>query len=358
MDSKNEVSVLHFAHWGGSGITSLIKDFVEMGNASVVILKPYERFYVDFSQAVDKVQVNFSLRRSLTCLLTILFFYKRVNPKIVHAHSLVPLLISALFFYRSKLVFHIHNEYPYFEGRSLRHLLKRLALRVVFKIRTISVVSVSTKGGELVKHITKSNYTLILNGIEDSGSSRAPFLLKPDQFRFFSMCRLEQSKNLVYAIRLIAELKAISGLDVQYSIYGEGPQKDQLTDLVNSLGAGGFIFFEGFTNTPDEVNCGFDYYISTSFHEGFGLSILNAFRGGNLVFMSQTGELVNHAEDGFHCFYLRGNLDLDVERVGRVMRLDVKEKTAIQDNAKILFKSRFRKKQMTNNLRIYYEHLI
>jgi len=74
--------------------------------------------------------------------------------------------------------------------------------------------------------------------------------------------------------------------------------------------------------------------------------------------MSQTGELVNHAEDGFHCFYLRGNLDLDVERVGRVMRLDVKEKTAVQDNAKILFKSRFRKKQMTNNLRSYYENLI
>lgn len=71
--------------------------------------------------------------------------------------------------------------------------------------------------------------------------------------------------------------------EVNFDIYGEGPYKDQLLKLVKEKKLERNVHFKGYTTNVAEAYQNMLFSVSTSQHEGFGLSILESLNQGTPV---------------------------------------------------------------------------
>jgi glycosyltransferase involved in cell wall biosynthesis len=103
-------------------------------------------------------------------------------------------------------------------------------------------------------------------------------------------------KDTETAVRAIARLKQ-SGLSVGLDVYGEGPLRSHLEDLIVSLGVSDLVILHGRTETPTECYHRALAVIVPSIVESFGLVALEAMAAGTPVIVSAAGGLVEIVED-------------------------------------------------------------
>lgn len=122
------------------------------------------------------------------------------------------------------------------------------------------------------------------------------------KIEIISVGRLHEIKGydrLIYAVNRLRTDKLIN--KVVFKIYGDGPEKNNLEDLINKLGLNGIIKIEGKVNNPYVYIKDSDLFILPSLHEAFGLVIIESLTLGVPVLATQnpaTNKLINNEIDG------------------------------------------------------------
>lgn len=125
-----------------------------------------------------------------------------------------------------------------------------------------------------------------------------PFAKRPD-FTAISLGRLDKDKrvsDVIQAFDLVIKKFPLA----QLVIYGEGPEKNNLIELVSKLGIQNNVKFMGFTHKTDEAFQNATVHLFASKFEGFGLTLLESLANGtpNIAYAVDYGprEFVNSEE--------------------------------------------------------------
>lgn len=103
-----------------------------------------------------------------------------------------------------------------------------------------------------------------------------------DSNEFITACRLNSQKNLplmIDAFKILVD----KGLDIQLSIYGEGPERKSLEDYIKRLKLEERVFLCGFTNEIHDRMKNAACFVISSDYEGISNSMLEALAIGTPV---------------------------------------------------------------------------
>lgn len=120
--------------------------------------------------------------------------------------------------------------------------------------------------------------------------NRFPAAVSPrdvQQKTFGMLCRVEPQKNVRLVVEAFAESSAYQN-GWRLVIFGNGPDRDSIAELVTRLGLGQAIQLRGSTNNPAKALEEIDVFISASAYEGSSNSIHEAVASGSVPLVSST----------------------------------------------------------------------
>lgn len=182
-------------------------------------------------------------------------------------------------------------------------LLRFVLLRWCFK----RLVAVSGEMRQVL--LTKFKFpadliTVIHNGINVDGRAHLARESGIDPVRrsvhIGTVGRLVPVKDFGLFLQVAALLRA-SPLPLRFSILGDGPQRDELTELRRALGLEGVVEFVAPRKDPMPFYESLDIYLCTSQHEGLPMSILEAMSCRLPVvapFVGGIPEVISHGING------------------------------------------------------------
>lgn len=106
-------------------------------------------------------------------------------------------------------------------------------------------------------------------------------LIKPNQRKSYSIItasRLAHEKHVDWLVKAVLKAKK-SVPQITFDIYGEGGQKQILTDLIKTNNAWDYIKLKGHVNL-NQVYKDYELFLSGSTSEGFGLTLMEAIGSG------------------------------------------------------------------------------
>ena len=116
-----------------------------------------------------------------------------------------------------------------------------------------------------------------------------------------SVGRLDVQKGYEYLIRA-AQVVCRNRSDVSFVVAGDGPLKNRLQGLIDSLGLNGRFRLLGFRDDVEVITAALDLYVCPSLWEGLPLTVLDAMALGVPVVSTTAGgvaELISHARNGW-----------------------------------------------------------
>ncbi len=117
-----------------------------------------------------------------------------------------------------------------------------------------------------------------------------------DTVKLASIGRLAPQKNHANAIRLIKQLND-NYTNAELTIFGDGPIRAELLELVKKLQLEDKIHFAGFVDQWVQEIVKYDIYLLMSDHEGLSISTLEAMSKGIPCLVKRVGELKNYIEN-------------------------------------------------------------
>ena len=121
---------------------------------------------------------------------------------------------------------------------------------------------------------------------------------KRQKGKFVTVSRLSDEKNLDILIKAFAvarqEKDLVDGSQLTLDIYGEGVERENLEKLIKDYDAESFITLKGH-HKMDDLYKDYSTYVSASFAEGFGLSLMEAVGSGLFL----VGYDVNYGNTNF-----------------------------------------------------------
>lgn len=142
--------------------------------------------------------------------------------------------------------------------------------------------------------------------------------LENDIFYTISVGRLVSRKGFDFLIKSMAKIKNDK---IKALIIGDGPEKENLKKLAESLKVSNRIIFLG--STSEERKFQYlaisDVYILSSIHEGFGIVLQEAMQVGLPVIATNNGGQVDFVKDGESGFLIKfGNEDKMVDKIEQI----------------------------------------
>ncbi|MBI4309297.1 MAG: glycosyltransferase family 4 protein [Candidatus Omnitrophica bacterium] len=212
-------------------------------------------------------------------------------------------------------------------------------------------------------HLLPSSVRLIPNGID------------LDQFAMAGARRRQELRRQWKSqghpiVGIIARLSGVKGIDVLINampavlaqfpraklwIVGEGPQLNDLRNLVETKGLSTAVRFEPVINRSADILPIFDVFVMPSLQEGLGLSVMEAQAAGIPVVASDVGGLPDLIEDGKTGLLAPpGNSDALAQKI--IMMLKGPQRaSAMAAAAKEQVAAKFSLEQMTSETVNFYE---
>lgn len=135
------------------------------------------------------------------------------------------------------------------------------------------------------------------------GHSTASFLTTPFRFVYVGKIAHEAKRILDCAKAFRAALIELSHFDLEFHIYGDGPQRDELISLLNEWQTR--IFYHGRADSQEilAIMIGFQGFVLLSDYEGQPVALMEAMSVGLvpicLHVKSGIPELIDHGENGY-----------------------------------------------------------
>jgi glycosyltransferase involved in cell wall biosynthesis len=227
---------------------------------------------------------------------------------VTHVHNLLSLLIGISFKYlrcrSSKIIYTYHLQTP---DSKLKKILKTLVFKLPDVIHTCStdIQKIITQKYQINK---EKNYLAYLGvnpnrfrpySITEKEASREKYSLASNAFILLFVGRLDVEKNISLILRY---LKTNSPDEMVLLIAGDGPLKESLKEEAIKFKIENRVHFLGRIEEIEEVYSLADLLVLPSFHETFGLVIVEAAFCGLPSLRSDTPgakDQINHGEDGF-----------------------------------------------------------
>lgn len=199
---------------------------------------------------------------------------RTLDTDIIHTHHIGPLLYGGIATLKSTNIQHIHTEHDAW------HLLdnKQLQMtKLMLRLNRITLVADASTVGAQLSEMLGSNIdpVTILNGIDtEKFSPSLSHKIYKNNSRVFKVgcaARLVTEKSLDVLILAIADIP-----NVELFIAGDGPEKQNLVNLVQELDLSSKVKFIGYTDDMVGFYHQLDLFVLTSSNEGLPLSILEA----------------------------------------------------------------------------------
>tara|TARA_R100000306_G_scaffold15437_1_gene19754 strand:+ start:1451 stop:2533 length:1083 start_codon:yes stop_codon:yes gene_type:complete len=209
------------------------------------------------------------------------------NPAIVHSVMYASNLfarIYKIFSPKVKVINHIHGLGSWIKKPHI--LLDRSLLKYVDKFIVVSQMS-KTLRLEREKYPdlkVKVVYNCVNTDIYHPGHIEK----NNSEIVVGIACRLIKLKNVSYIIELVKEIQEL-GLNIKLKIAGDGPEKDNLMNLVNKYNLSNKVHFLGLVKKMPEFYREIDCFVLSSHIEDLPLSIVEALSTGKAFIASNVG---------------------------------------------------------------------
>lgn len=155
----------------------------------------------------------------------------------------------------------------------------------------VVAVSEAVKVSLLTQGIRENNIAVINNGVCLENFS----ILQQSPLYFLYIGRLVHDKGVDVLLHAIATIK-----DVELIVVGDGPEKESLTKLAESLHISSRVFFKGPQRNPQTFLKNALALVLPSRREGFGLVLVEALAAGVPVIATHVGGIVDIVSDDFN----------------------------------------------------------
>ncbi len=132
----------------------------------------------------------------------------------------------------------------------------------------------------------------------------------PHRMVFGTISRLDFGKNFEVVFEALAILKK-QGKELQFLLFGDGPELPKLKRLASTLDIESFIQFHGAIKLEDriEVYTQVDVCLMSSIVEGGPVTILEAMASGRPAISTDVGDVRNRIQTGFNGYILESATD-------------------------------------------------
>ena len=217
--------------------------------------------------------------------LKIIRYCKKNNVDIIHSHGYKGNILLGMlpkFLRKLPVVCTVHGYTKekkmgklYINHAVDRVCLKRLDAIVMVSESMYDQISLSSKIGNKI-HV-------INNGIPDThgpaGNESYKSKFRQGEIKIGSLGRLSYEKN--FQLLITAMKSVISYLpQVRLVIYGEGPLRNELEQLIDKEGLGAYIELPGYLHNTQSFISELDIFVNSSLTEGMPISLLEAMREG------------------------------------------------------------------------------
>jgi glycosyltransferase involved in cell wall biosynthesis len=233
-------------------------------------------------------------------------------------------VLLSVFFYRKKIkriikdknidLIHAHNVF--IDGGIANRLSKTYNIPYVLTTRNIHTVKINKYVSGNLKEasaLVSLNFSLkaladefnmesylIPHGVDQDFFEMGNHALKNDKLKIVTVSRLLDWKNIDKILISLSNLK----FDFEYTIYGEGPEKIRLEQIVSSLGLNDKVEFKGFIpyDKMPETLKKYNLFVLISYPETFGRVFIESMATGVPIVAAKgcgMDGFIKHFESGF-----------------------------------------------------------
>ena len=234
--------------------------FFIKNNSNNVFIKIYHQIYAGI------LLRNFCLNKKINRIVS---FLDRSN--IV---SIISMLLSKG---KYKVTITIHNP-PTIQYKKLNFLLKNMTyflLRVLYNLKNVKVVAVSSSVADSLANIKVKNVEIIYNPVllneEDIPSENMDYKF------ILAIGRLEYQKAYWKLIKAFAIYKKKKRDNLHLIVLGSGKESENLVKLSIDLGVSDCVHFNGYVINPSNYLKKMEFIVFSSIFEGFPISLIESF---------------------------------------------------------------------------------
>ncbi|MEO8822847.1 MAG: glycosyltransferase [Ginsengibacter sp.] len=234
-----------------------------------------------------KYSLGFKGKHSLvSCIIKLKKIIKQHNPSLIHSHLFFSSLIARVSCPKNiPLIYSLHNEMSknVFNGSKIFTFLEKITIRPNHYVMAVSktvLEDYQTSIGEQKRKFVLPNY--VSNEFFSEPKIEKKTAHKKE-LKLVAVGNIKRQKNYQFLIKAFQSLK---NYPVTLDIYGQGMEKE-LISLQNEIKKSNLpIFFKGGVQNIYEFLPSYDLYVSSSTHEGFGISVAEAMAVGLPLILS------------------------------------------------------------------------
>lgn len=242
-----------------------------------------------------------------------------------------------------------HNPRP-LAGYSLKKRIKKRIKGWLYSKHIDLFIGVSNYTSQAVLHdfgsFLKDKTRTIYNGVlidDIIPKSNERRILNP---KFLVVSHLRESKGIQDLIKAVSLLTDDVRGNLKIDIYGDGPYKNELIQLVSTHKLELNFNFKGSHSNVNELYQYYDYLIQPTHMECFSLSILESLAANIPVITTPVGgnlEVVTHNENGF-IFETK-----DIKALSLILSSIIEGDKSIKGNTRTLIENKFSIAEMVKN---------
>lgn len=308
---KIKVHLIHFSSRPG-GIEVIIPEMVRSLPEflfSSFVLRPNILKAPNIYRNLN-IKVTYGLKSNLLVFYKLFVYAKKYKSEIFHVFNIGPFYLFVLSLAGiKKLIYSIHGTI-YWQNKAQR-IIRKIFWNAAISSNYI-ITSNSVYSAQIFKKViyAKEHVHLLYNPIDSIRFTPPLEDRRVDIPENIIYCgRLAKGKNLEKWIGL-AEFIKQHFPKVTFSLYGDGPDKERLQEIISGRNLDSFIFLKGFSNTPERLYQSADLLIFLSNYESFGNVAVESILCGTPVIVSAIHSMKEIFVD-FPDFMVELNEDLE-----------------------------------------------
>lgn len=201
------------------------------------------------------------------------------NIDIIHNHLFLDRVITSLSYYQHRLpiITTIHTTNNIGQKGGVKEKILIWTEDILSKLTSKKFIAVSDTVREVAiskRLVSKNKIQTIYSGATIPGKVTRDILSKR-KIKIISIGRLIDSKGF-FDLLEIFNICRENHLNVELGILGDGPLRGGLENFVIEKGLTNYVTFFGFVDNVQDQLRSADIYVSCSYEEGFGLSLVEA----------------------------------------------------------------------------------